>query len=75
MKRLLALFAVLFAAVSTQAADNATLAKAKAEGKVAFYANITAVEPIMKAFTDDTGVKGEYTRISTTKFVDTAITE
>jgi len=75
MKRLLAVFAVLLVAVSTQAADNAMLAKAKAEGKVAFYANITAVEPIMKAFTDDTGVKGEYTRISTTKFVATAITE
>jgi iron(III) transport system substrate-binding protein len=29
----------------------------------------------MKAFTEDTGVKGEYTRISTAKFVATAITE
>jgi iron(III) transport system substrate-binding protein len=75
MKKLLAVFIALFAVASAHAAENAALAKAKAEGKVAFYANITAVEPIMKAFTGDTGVKAEYTRISTTKFVATAITE
>jgi len=75
MKKLLAVFVALFAVASAHAADNAQLSKAKAEGKVAFYANITAVEPIMKAFTDDTGIKAEYTRISTTKFVATAITE
>jgi iron(III) transport system substrate-binding protein len=75
MKKLLAVFIILFAAANAHAADDALLSKAKAEGKVAFYANITAVEPIMKAFTDDTGVKAEYTRISTTKFVATAITE
>jgi iron(III) transport system substrate-binding protein len=72
MKKLLAVFIALFAVASAHAAENAALAKAKA---VAFYANITAVEPIMKAFTGDTGVKAEYTRISTTKFVATAITE
>jgi iron(III) transport system substrate-binding protein len=75
MKKLLAVFITLFVAASAHAADDALLSKAKAEGKVAFYANITAVEPIMKAFTDDTGIQGEYTRISTTKFVATAITE
>jgi len=75
MKKLIAVFIVLFAAAQAHAADPATLAKAKTEGKVAFYANITAVEPIIKAFSDDTGVKAEYTRISTTKFVATAITE
>lgn len=75
MKKLFAVFIVLFAAASVQAADPATLAKARAEGKVAFYANITAVEPIVKAFSEDTGIKAEYTRISTTKFVATAITE
>jgi iron(III) transport system substrate-binding protein len=75
MKTLLAAFLILFATANAQAADNAQMAKAKAEGKVAFYANITAVEPIMKAFTDDTGIQAEYTRISTTKFVATAITE
>ncbi len=60
---------------AAQAQDQAQLEKARAEGKASFYANITAVEPIMKAFTADTGVTGEYTRISTTKFVATAITE
>ena len=75
MKKLLVAFIVLFAAANAHAADDALLSKAKTEGKVAFYANITAVEPIIKAFTDDTGVKAEYTRISTTKFVATAITE
>jgi iron(III) transport system substrate-binding protein len=75
MKRLLIAVLALCLTAAAQAADDARLDKARAEGKVAFYANITAVEPIMKAFTDDTGIKAEYTRISTTKFVATAITE
>ena len=75
MKKLLAVFIILFAAANVHAADDALLSKARTEGKVAFYANITAVEPIIKAFTADTGVQAEYTRISTTKFVATAITE
>ena len=48
MKRALVAFAIVAAATLAQA-DNARLDKAKAEGKVAFYANITAVEPIMNA--------------------------
>ena len=75
MKKLLAVFIVLFAAANSQAADDALLSKARTEGKATFYANITAVEPIMDAFTTDTGVKAEYTRISTAKFVATVITE
>jgi iron(III) transport system substrate-binding protein len=75
MKKIIMAFIVLLAAAHTQAADQPLRDKAKTEGKAAFYANITAVEPIMKAFTDDTGVKAEYTRISTAKFVATAITE
>jgi iron(III) transport system substrate-binding protein len=75
MKKLLVAFLVLFAAAYAQAADKSLLDRAKTEGKVAYYANITAVEPIMKAFISDTGVKAEYTRISTAKFVATAITE
>lgn len=57
------------------AAEGAGLAQAKAEGKAVFYANITAVAPIMKAFDAATGIKGEYTRISSTKFVSTVATE
>jgi iron(III) transport system substrate-binding protein len=75
MKTLLSAVAALFTATGAVAADPALLEKARAEGKAAFYANITAVEPIVKAFGDDTGVNAEYTRISTTKFVATAITE
>ena len=49
--------------------------KAKAEGKVTFYANITAVEPILKDFGMRYGVKAEYTRLSATKFIATILTE
>jgi len=75
MKKIFITCIVLFAAAHAHAADQALIDKARAEGKAAFYANITAVEPIMKAFTTDTGVKAEYTRISTARFVATAITE
>lgn len=75
MKKLLAAFIISLIAAQTHAADKSLLDAAKAEGKASFYANITAVEPIMKAFIADTGVKAEYTRISTTKFVATAVTE
>ena len=75
MKKLLVAFAVVLAAAQAHAADQDLLKRARAEGKAAFYANITSVETIMKAFAADTGVKGEYTRISTTKFVATAVTE
>jgi iron(III) transport system substrate-binding protein len=49
--------------------------KAKAEGKVTFYANITSVEPILEDFAKRYGVKAEYTRLSTTKFIATILTE
>lgn len=79
MKKLLAASLFILGAAQAQAQnqlqDMVQLNKARAEGKAAFYANITAVEPIIKAFTADTGVTGEYTRISTSKFVATAITE
>lgn len=75
MKKILAAFIVLFAAAHAHAADQPLLDKAKAEGRAAFYANITAVEPVMKAFAADTGVKAEYTRISTARFVAVTITE
>jgi iron(III) transport system substrate-binding protein len=75
MKKIVAALLILLAGASVNAADKGLLDKAKAEGTAAFYANITAVEPIMKAFTADTGVKAQYTRISTTKFVATTITE
>lgn len=75
MRQFLAISVALFSAASIHAAAPSQLDAARKEGKVAYYANITAIEPIMKAFTTDTGVKGEYTRISTAKFVATALTE
>jgi len=62
---------VLFAAEPQEA----LIAKAKAEGKVTFYANITAVEPVMEAFAKKFGMKDEYKRISTDKFFATIATE
>ncbi len=74
MKKLIAASALLFAAASVQGADS-LLDRARAEGRVAYYANITAIESIMNAFGADTKVKGEYTRIASPKFVATTITE
>jgi len=73
MKRLMVVIAILLC--STLAAHAQDLEKAKAEGTATFYANITAVEPIMEAFEADTGVKGAYTRISTSKYLATVLTE
>jgi iron(III) transport system substrate-binding protein len=75
MNKLLIALTAALATVQAHAADTSLLDRARSEGRVAYYANITAIAPIMKAFSADTGVKGEYTRISTTKFVATAITE
>jgi iron(III) transport system substrate-binding protein len=60
---------------SAWAEDAALLKKARAEGKAVFYANITAVEPIMAAFKQATGVEGQYTRISSSKYIPTVLTE
>ncbi len=71
MKKILVFLLMTAVMVSPATASDA----AKAEGKATFYANITAIEPIMEAFTNDTGVKGEYTRISTSKYLATVLTE
>lgn len=48
---------------------------AQAEGRVVLYANITGVEPVMEAFQKKYGVKAEYVRVSTDKFIPTVLTE
>ncbi|HEX6957112.1 MAG TPA: extracellular solute-binding protein [Ferrovibrio sp.] len=48
---------------------------AETEGRAVFYANITGVDAVMAAFAKATGVKGEYTRISSSKFIPTILTE
>ena len=72
MKKLAVL---LFITALVPAAIASDLSKAKEEGKANFYANITAVEPIMEAFTAAKEVKGVYTRISTSKYLATVLTE
>ncbi len=72
MKSLLVLVLSFFLVPSAFAAD---LAKAQQEGKVNLYANITAVEPIMEAFAAATRVQGIYTRVDTSKFLATVVTE
>lgn len=75
MKKIFALLLILFLAPSAYGSDADLIAKAKAEGKVSFYANITAVQPIMDAFNNESGLDGKYTRISTSKFLPTVLTE
>lgn len=76
MKRCLVLLLItILLPCCAYAADSAVVEKAKAEGKAAFYANITAIEPIMAAFTAETGITGQYTRISTSKYLATVLTE
>jgi len=72
---LIPIFFVTPCVLSAEEVQEALIAKARVEGKATFYANITAVEPVMEAFTKKYGVKGEYTRISTDKFVATVATE
>jgi iron(III) transport system substrate-binding protein len=72
MKKLVLLFLCVVLVPNAFASDPAA---AKKEGAANFYANITAVEPIMDAFTAANGVKGVYTRISTTKYLATVLTE
>lgn len=72
MKKLAILLLGLFLVTSAMAAD---IDKAKAEGQANLYANITAIEPLMEKFTADQGVKGIYTRISTSKYLATVLTE
>ncbi|NBK21417.1 MAG: extracellular solute-binding protein [Spirochaetia bacterium] len=50
-------------------------ASAVMEEKVAMYASITAIEPILAAFQADTGVLAENTRLSTSNFATTVLTE
>lgn len=72
MKKFSIMLLGLFLAPGVFAAD---LDKAKAEGQANLYANITAIEPIIEEFTDSRGVKGVYTRISTSKYLATVLTE
>lgn len=78
MKKCVVLLMTLFMTTGAYAAgqtDKSVVDQAKREGKATFYANITAIEPIVDDFTKEFGVKGEYTRMSTSKFFATVSTE
>lgn len=66
MKKFLLLLLSLVLATGAFAAD---------KGKVNFYANITAIEPIMEDFNAGGTIDGIYTRISTSKYLATVLTE
>ena len=72
---LLSAFMVFAGGKKEAAPAPAAAAEAVPEGNVAFYANITAIEPLLEDFQAKTGIKGEYTRISTTQFLATVFTE
>ena len=75
MKWLLVILAFFGAFNNVAAQEQALIEAAKAEGRVVFYANITAVEPIMAKFVELYGFPAEYVRISTDKFIPVVMTE
>ena len=75
MKRVFIILSAFILVPAAFAMDSDLLQKAKAEGQVSFYANMTAIQPIMDIFNQQTGLEGTYTRISTSKFLPTVLTE
>ncbi len=61
--------------VSVSAQSEEQIAAAQAEGSLEFYANITAIDPLLEAFAEEYGVDANYTRISTEGFAATLLTE
>src|SRR5690554_5040069 len=61
--------------VSVSAQSEEQIAAAQAEGSLEFYANITAIDPLLEAFAEEYGVDVNYTRISTEGFAATLLTE
>jgi iron(III) transport system substrate-binding protein len=72
MKKLFVLLLSMTLATGAFAAD---LKKAETEGTVSFYANMTAIEPIIADFNGSHKINGVYTRISTSKYLATVLTE
>ena len=72
MKKLMGCILGALLATSLCAADGE---KAKKEGSVNLYANITGIEPLIEAFSKSFGLKAIYTRVSTAKYVSTVLTE
>ncbi len=78
MKKTALQFLILVATLVFAGAHAATAAapeKPAHEGSVAFYANITAIEPLLEDLKEKSGIQGTYTRISATQFLATVFTE
>lgn len=73
-KTLMTMLAALLIAFAGAQSDD-LVAAAQAEGSAEFYANITAIEPVLEAFAAEYGVAANYTRISTEGFAATLLTE
>lgn len=69
------LVVALVAAPASAQPSQDLIRRAQAEGEVNFYANMTAVEPILEAFQREYGIKALYTRMSTANFAPTVLTE
>ncbi len=74
VRTFLAALALLLVTAAT-AQDAELIAAAQAEGSLEYYANITAVDPVLEAFAAEYGVAANYTRISTEGFAATLLTE
>ncbi len=57
------------------AGGNKEAASGEKEADMSFFASITAVEPIVAAYGEENGVNATYTRLSTSSFVSTILTE
>lgn len=76
-RRLLVICALLtvLVMVPASAQSDQLISQAQREGQVNFYANMTAIEPILEAFAEEYGVDALYTRMSTSSFAPTVLTE
>ena len=72
-KKLLGLVAVL--CLATIIFFGATRSAMRSGDVINFYANITAIEPLLEDFEARTGIRALYTRISTAAFLATVLTE
>lgn len=70
----MALLAALLVSLTSAQSDE-LIAAAQAEGSLEYYANITAIDPVLQAFAAEYGLDANYTRISTEGFAATLLTE
>lgn len=74
-RTVLAALLLALAATFVSAQSEEQVAAAQAEASLEYYANITAIDPVLEAFAAEYGVQANYTRISTEGFAATLLTE